>query len=65
MNLYMINLHDGFVGLMAAKSIAQARAWALTEHGTRNLASVAKATKEDADWIKSMGGAVPDLHGAE
>lgn len=58
--LYYVSLYGGHCGLIAAKSITQAQAKALHNEGHSNVRGVRKATEKDIEWIRAMGGRVPD-----
>ena len=47
-------------GIRCAANIQQARKNALVESGTFNFKSIRKATKRDIEWVRAMGGHVPD-----
>jgi hypothetical protein len=57
--LYVIELHNGLIGLAAARNLQSARKTALTENGSNNFKSVRKATDQDVSWVRTMGGRVP------
>ena len=57
--IYYVSLHGGYCGLTVATSLARAEKEALHEHGTRNLAGVHEATKEEIDSVRMMLGCVP------
>jgi len=60
MRLYYVTISGGLCGLVSAKSVTQARAQALREHGYSNVYDVRRATEGDVNWIATMGGRVPD-----
>jgi hypothetical protein len=58
--LYYVSLFGGQCGLIAAKSITQAKANACHDEGHSNVIGVRKATEKDIEWVRAMGGRVPD-----
>lgn len=57
--LFQVELHNGQVGLVAARNINAARAQALREEGSSNVKHVRLATQAEVDWIQGMGGRIP------
>lgn len=57
--LYVVELHNDTMGLVAARSLASARKEATQEQGSRNVKTVRHATAEDVQWVRNMGGKVP------
>lgn len=60
-NVYKVVLHGGFVGLIGADSLEQARRTANLEQGLTNVSSVSMATEQDIEWVMALGGKVPKL----
>ena len=58
--IYKINLCSGHVGLIYAKSKPVANRRAICEWGA-NVKSVESATPEDVEWVRAMGGNVPEI----
>jgi hypothetical protein len=59
--LYYVSLYDGFCGLHANRTLRAAKSEVLKTKGTENLKSVSLATNEEIDWIKAMGGYIPNI----
>lgn len=59
MNLYVVRLVNGNIGIVAAKDLASAWKDAQWSTGADNVADVRAATQDDVDWVRSMGGRVP------
>lgn len=59
--IYKATLYGGYVYLIKASSYEDARKEALSEQGSCNVQHVELATQEDIDWVKAMGGVVPEL----
>ena len=61
MKIYKAVLYGGYVGLLMANSLEEARKSALSEQGSSNVQSVSLASEDDINWVKTMGGFVPEL----
>jgi hypothetical protein len=59
--IYAVEIHGGFISLIAADSFEQARKQALADDGSGNVKSVKLASEEDIDWVRAMNGYVPEL----
>lgn len=59
MPIYKVNLFGGYLGLIAAKDLADARRKALSDQGSANVQNVSLALEEDIEWVRMMGGVVP------
>lgn len=59
--LYTATLYGGYCYLVKASSIDNARKQALSEQGSCNLQHIAPASDEDIEWVRAMGGQVPEL----
>ena len=57
--IYYVELQGGYCGLTIETSLKRTEKKATLEHGTRNLAGVHEATKEEIDGVRMMGGYVP------
>ena len=60
MPLYYIEIVGGNCGIREAKSKTQAWANLRREEGTNNAKGVRLATKDDIEWIREMGGYIPE-----
>lgn len=58
--MYYFELYGGFMGILKASSIVQARSRARAYYGTHNMSvsSVRRATEDDVAWHRAMGGGV-------
>lgn len=54
-----MELHNGTVGLIAARNINAARSQANREEGASNVKRVRLATQAEVDWVQGFGGHVP------
>lgn len=52
---------DRGCAIRAAQNIKQARRGALREVGEYGFKNIRKATKEDIEWVRGMGGYVPSV----
>jgi hypothetical protein len=59
MSIYKVNLFGGYIGLISANSLTEAKKKAMSEQGSANVQSVYPADPEDIDWVRRMGGVVP------
>ena len=57
--LYYLETHQG-CGIREAKRLEQARKEALAEVGYSNFKFIRQATKEEVEWVRSMGGFMPE-----
>lgn len=53
MTIYYVSLHSGHCGLTTDPKRT------LREEGTANVKSITKATAEQIEWVRAMGGHVP------
>lgn len=60
MNIYKVNLYGGYIGLLAAASLEEARKKAMSEQGSANVTNVSLASENDIEWVRGMGGRVPE-----
>jgi len=60
MPLYYVETDQG-CGIRYAKNIQQARKNLLEAEGYNHARGVRKATKEDINWVRGMGGYIPDM----
>lgn len=60
MPYYYVETMQG-CGIRSATNIQQARKSALAESGTSNFKSIRKATKSDVEWVRAMGGYIPEI----
>lgn len=59
MKMFYIELYSGHCALLKAKDLNEARHVAEHYNGKENIKDVRKATQDDIDWIRAMGGWVP------
>lgn len=59
--IYAVTLYGGYVTLIKACLLEEANELARIDEGRANVQSVRLATKEDIQWFRGMGGAVPKL----
>jgi len=57
--LYYVETDCG-CGIRTAESIEQATRDAVRECGTDNFKRVQEATEENVEWVRAMGGYIPD-----
>lgn len=60
MGIYLVNLYGAYCGLREARNLETATRQAMREEGTNNVQSVRKATPEDIENVRAMGGWVPE-----
>lgn len=58
--IYKVTLYGGYIGLISAVSLEEAKKKAMSEQGSANVQMVARASDEDIQWVKAMGGFIPD-----
>lgn len=59
--IYAVTLYGGYVSLVKAFSLEAAHSIACLDDGRSNVQGVRLATKEDIEWVRAIGGAVPKL----
>lgn len=59
--IYKVVLYGGYVGLIAAVSLEAARKMAMSEQGSSNVQGVALADDHDIEWVKGVGGPIPNV----
>ena len=64
MPIYYGELYSGHCTLFEARNLQQAWSTFAREEGTNNARGVRKASKEDIEWVRGMGGYVPPTPGA-
>ena len=55
---YKITLANGYMAIVEAVSLADARNYAYKQQGTDNVVSIREAAGEDVSWCKGMGGMI-------
>ena len=59
--IYKVVLYGGYVGLISAESMDEAREIAMSEQGSVNVQGVGLASEQDIEWVKGMGGPIPNV----
>ena len=57
--LFLVELEDGLIGIEAYHNINLAKKAEREEHGNK-LRLVRHATQQDVDWVRLMGGRIPE-----
>ena len=60
MPYYYVETMQG-CGIRSAANIQVARKSALAESGSSNFKSIRKATQSDVEWVRAMGGHIPEM----
>lgn len=59
--IYAVSLYGGYMFLLKAPTLEAAKKEALADQGASNVQHVKLAHIDDINWVKGMGGAVPEL----
>lgn len=59
--LFYVSISGRGCGLRAAKDEDAVRDMMAREAGTDNIQEIREATDKDIDWVKGMGGRVPQI----